>query len=250
MKKRIVLKSDSFTYPTKAENQAINKQMPKIYRLNIEHKSAFMNYWKSQNIHKAIKEEDIFWWNLCLNNRFGKLEQTYGYVITHYKRFKEFEISKAENVYTEDFLFDYYTEIFYYYYYSSRDILGQLLNSLFEIEDDESKIYFNEKFIKKISNEKIKEDSLEFVRLTSDSYKKYRNAFNHRFTPNQIDNRAKMTTIIKDNGKEIGFGTAKEISKSDFYDDIHKLMEILSNYTERLSEQINKTSYQYLKIKE
>lgn len=243
MKKRIVLKSNSFTYPTQIENQEIDRQIPKIYRLNIEHKSAFMNYLKSQNIHKAIKEEDIYWWNLCLNNRFGKLEQTYGYVVTHYKRLKEYEILNSENVYTENFLFDYYTEIFYYYYFSSRDILGQLLNSLFEIEYDESKIYFNETFIKKISNEKIKEDSLEFLSLTSDSYKKYRNAFNHRFTPNLIDNRAKMTTIIKDSGNEINFGTAKEISKSEFYNDIHKLMEILSNYTESLSEQINNTSY-------
>ena len=51
-----------------------------------------------------------------------------------------------------------------------------------------------------------------------------------------------MTTIIKDSGNEINFGTAKEISKSEFYNDIHKLMEILSNYTESLSEQINNTS--------
>lgn len=243
MKKKIVLKSDNFTYPTKNELQAVNRQIPKIYRLDIVYKPVFMNYLKSQNIHKAIKEEDIYWWNLCLNNRFGKLEQTYGYVVTHYKRLNEYEFSNSENVYTENFLFDYYTEIFYYYYFSSRDILGQLLNSLFEIEDDESKIYFNKTFIKKISNEKIKEDSLEFLSLTSDSYKKYRNAFNHRFTPNHIDNRAKMTTIIKGSGNEISFGTAKEISKSDFYNDIHKLMEILSNYTERISEQINNTSY-------
>ena len=64
----------------------------------------------------------------------------------------------------------------------------------------------------------------------------YRNAFNHRFTPNQIDNRAKTKVSIEDDGKEISFGNGKEISRLYFYNDMEALMGYLSNFMKKMIE--------------
>ena len=167
MKTTRILKADTFSYPTKEERAEINKEIPKIIRLEFDYKSAFMNYFETNDIHTAINEEDIYWWNLCLNNRFGKLNETFLYVITHYKRYNEFEIQENDNKFTEALLFDYYLEIFYYFFYSSRDVLGQFLNVLFNIKLEENKIFLNEKFTKKIPNEKIRKILDNFLTETS-----------------------------------------------------------------------------------
>lgn len=239
MRSTRILKSESFSYPTKEERKSFNKEIPKITRLNPEYKSALINFLENKKIYDAINEEDIYWWNLCLNNRYGKLTQTYLYLLTHYNRFKKFELEDNENKYTEDVLYDYYVEIFYYYFYSVRDIFGQLINVLYKLELNEDKIYLNKSFINKIPDNKIRVTFEEFLNSTSESYKNFRNAFNHRFTPTQKDNRAKTSISISDDEKEIGFGFEKEISKDEFFEDCKKLMNQLSILTKNFVEIIS-----------
>ena len=239
MKTTRILKSETFSYPTKEERREINKEIPKITRLKFDYKSAFINYLETNDIHNSINQEDIYWWNLCLSNRFGKLEKTFLYVITHYKRFNKFEIEENEAKFTESLLYDYYVEIFYYFFYSVRDVLGQLLNVLFYINLEENKIFLNKSFTRRIPNEKIRIIFENFLTKTASSYSTYRNAFNHRFTPTQRDNRAKTTISIKNNEEEIGFGFGKDISKKEFHQDTFKLMQELSQLMEKFDRIIN-----------
>ena len=172
------LKADTFKYPSKEERKKINKSTPKINRLKFDYKSSIIAILQGTSLENAIRNEDIPFWNNCLDNRLGKLTETYVYVQTHFKRFQQ----KSANENTDAILLDYYIEIFYYYYFSARDVLGQLLNVVYDLKSEEHEIYFNNKFIEKINFTIIKEALLEFLRETKDSYK-IRNFFNHRFTP-------------------------------------------------------------------
>lgn len=240
MKTTRALKSESFSYPTIEELKLYNKEIPKITRLNIEYKSALINFLEKKNIYNAINEEDTYWWNLCLNNKFGKLSQTYLYLLTHYNRFKKFERNENEFKFTEGFLQDYYVEIFYYYFYSVRDIIGQLINVIYKLEIDETKISLNKFLINKLPDAGIKLIFEDFIKETYNSNKNFRNAFTHRFTPTQKDNRAKTTISISDDEKEIGFGlTGKEISKEELYEDSKKLMNQLSVLMKSFNEYIS-----------
>ncbi|WP_018614894.1 Cthe_2314 family HEPN domain-containing protein [Segetibacter koreensis] len=225
MKTEIILKSDSFSYPTKAERKEIKKRIPKISRLDIAYISAFIDFIENSEIENAITKEDIYWWNNCLNNRIGKLNETYIYTATHYQRLERSKLHEGNQKHTDKVLFEYYVEIFYYYFFSTRDVLGQLLNIMFDLRIDETKIHLNQNFIDKIKSENIRFELKKFLENTRDSYN-IRNAFNHRFTPIHRDNRAKK--IITKQEKSISFGTAEEIHIEDYISDIENLMKHLS----------------------
>lgn len=128
MKTEIILKSDSFSYPTKDERKEIEKRIPKINRLDFKYTSAFIDFIENSDIENAIRKEDIYWWNNCLNNRIGKLNETYIYTATHFQRLERSKLQEGNQKHTDWILFEYYVEIFYYYFFSTRDVLGQLLN--------------------------------------------------------------------------------------------------------------------------
>src|SRR5215210_5453526 len=95
MKTEIILKSASFSYPTKDERKEIEKRIPKINRLDFKYKSAFIDFIENADIENAIRKEDIYWWNHCLNNRIGKLNETYIYTITHYQRLERSKLQEG-----------------------------------------------------------------------------------------------------------------------------------------------------------
>jgi hypothetical protein len=192
MNTEIILKSDSFSYTTKDERKEIEKRIPKINRLDIKYTSAFIDFIENSDIEDAIRKEDSYWWNNCLNNRIGKLNETYIYTVTHYQRLEKSKLQEDNQKHTDRILFEYYVEIFYYYFFSTRDVFGQLLNIIFDLKIDEMKIHLNQSFIDKIDSENIQLKLVRFLENTKDSYN-IRNTFNHRFTPIQIDNRAKKT---------------------------------------------------------
>lgn len=230
MKKNVTLKANSFKYPTKEERIQFNKKVPKINRLNFEYKSAFFQIINRSPFDDAVRNEDIYWWNQCLNNRIGKLTQSYIYTLTHYERFKG-DLTKK----TDEILFDYYLEIFYYYFFSTRDVLAQLLNLIFNLKVSENRLYFNKKFAEKIPHKKIQGYLVDFIDKTGHSVG-IRNSFNHRFTPNQPDNRA-WTNITKKE-RTIGFNNAKEIDLEQFISDIENLMDHFAELMNRLDKEI------------
>lgn len=225
MNKKIILRSESFQYPSKEERKFANKLLPKIPRFQFKYYSAFLNFLENGNINNAIVEEDIYWWNNCLHNRLGKLQETYCYVVTHYNRITNLNEGDNPNFNTDSLLFQYYIEIFYYYFFSTRDVLGHLLNHIFKLNVPEDKLYFNFDFVNKITDEEIKIEIINFIKKTDFSYKVYRNAFNHKFTPTQKDNRAKRSISIEEN--EIGFGDSHVIENKEFVNDINTLVSEL-----------------------
>lgn len=227
-KKTIILPADSFNYPTANERKEMKDNFLKIERLDIKYESAFFSILDDNPFELAIRKEDIYWWNNCLNNRIGKLSETLIYASTHFERLQKGVLVKD----TEEILFDYYSEIFYYYYFSTRDVLAQLLNLIFDLGLNPNKIYFNENFINNISDNEIQEYLRTFLSNTRDSYD-IRNAFNHRFTPNQKDNRA-STNIIKTDDT-ISVFTPKERSNNEIYDEIKHLQRSLSKLMNDLS---------------
>lgn len=235
MNKSIILKADTFKYPTKEERKKIQQVIPKIDHLNVDYKSAFIEIVQNQPYDSAIRNEDLYWWANCLNNRFGKLNETYTYLKTHFLRLQETQNQDSGNHYTDKILLDYYIEIFYYYYFSSRDVLAQLINVVENLKIDENKIFLNDNFIKSISSMKIKNALSNFLNKTKDSYD-IRNTFNHRFTPTHIDNRAKRN-IIKENNK-ISFYSPTEIKTEKFVDDIDNLMKQLEHLMSELVTEI------------
>ncbi len=143
MKTEIILESDSLSYPTKDERKEIEKRIPKINRLDFNCTSAFIDFLESSHIENAIRKEDIYWWNNCLNNRIGKLNETYIYTVTHHQRLERSTLQEGSQKHTDRILFEYYVEIFYYFFFSTRDVFGQLLNIIFDLRIDETKIHLN-----------------------------------------------------------------------------------------------------------
>src|SRR5215207_4974155 len=106
MKTEIILKSDSLSYPTKDERKEIEKRIPKINRLDFNCTSAFIDFLESSDIENAIRKEDIYWWNNCLNNRIGKLNETYIYTVTHHQRLERSTLQEGSQKHTDRILFE------------------------------------------------------------------------------------------------------------------------------------------------
>lgn len=235
MNKKIILKSDTFKYPTKEERIEIGKVINQIPRFNIKYKPSIIRIMKDNRVDDAIRMEDIYWWNNCLENRLGKVEQTYVFVNTHYNRHLQSIFDNLEDNHTDKLLLDYFIEIFYYYFFSSRDILAQLLNLFYNLKIAENKIFLNEKFVEKMSSIKTKEALYDFLKETKDSYN-IRNTFNHRFTPTQMDSRAKQNIVKEDN--KLGFHSPKEVKTEMFIEDIKGLINHLGKLMSKLNNEI------------
>jgi hypothetical protein len=231
----ITLNSDTFKYPTREERKKIKKLIPKIDRLKVEYKSATIGILQDSSVETAIRSEDIYWWCNCLNNRLGRLTETFVYVQTHYLRGQEKKDEESQNLHTDKILLDYFIEIFYYYFFSARDVLGQLLNIFCDLKIEEHKIFLNERFVEKIRSKEIKNGLTDFLNNTKDSYN-IRNSFNHRFTPTDKDFRAKMN-IIKE-GNKISFYSAQEVKVETFLGDIENLMKHFGCLMNKLTKEI------------
>lgn len=224
MKTAITLKADTFKYPTKEERRIINSLTPKIERFKAEYKSATIEILKKSSFETAVGAEDIYWWCNCANNRIGKLEETFVYVQTHYRREQEIKNEKFKDRHTDKILLDYFIELFYYYFFSTRDVIGQLLNICCNLKVKEYKMFLSEKFVERIQSKEIKSALTDFLNNTKSSYN-IRNSFNHRFTPINHDFRAARNIIKDDN--IISFYSAQELKNEIFVADIENLMNRL-----------------------
>ncbi len=224
MNKSITLKADTFRYPTKAERNKIQELIPEIKRLTVDYKPAIIEIIQQQPFDTAVRNEDVYWWVNCVNNRLGKLTETYVNAMTHFSRLQEPQNLETENHYTDEILLDHYIEIFYYYYFSTRDVLAQLINVSEDLKNEEHRIFLNDVFLNSISHIEIKNALTDFICNTKNSYG-IRNTFNHRFTPTHLDNRAKKN-IIKE-GDTISFYYPTKRKVEEFIDDIDNLMKQL-----------------------
>lgn len=235
MNTTLTLTADSFRYPTQEERRRIREIIPEISQFNPAYKSAIIDIIINGYADSAIRNEDIYWWCNCVNNRIGKIEETFIYVKTHQYRVDSNNITDSVITFTDRILLEYYIEIFYYYFFSFRDLLGQLLNIYFDLKIDEKGKFFNKEFMGKIKSDPIKTPLVDFLKMTHNS-SNIRNSFVHRFTPTHRDLRSSVN--IKKDNHIINFDMPQEVKVGEFVEDIENMIRYLSVLMEKLTKEI------------
>jgi hypothetical protein len=233
-------KSEDFKYPTIEERKTANAILPKFSSFKFEYQSGIALIFNRELSPKEIeKRANLFYWDICLGNKFGKLRETYIYLLTNYYRGFNEDCSKSS--FSGDsinhFLFDYYSEIFYYYYFSSIDIILQIINLYYTIGISEMKIRLNDEFLKKIKDEDVKKLLNTFKENTKEA-SELRNSFTHRFTPNLPENRIYVTEEF-DGRKLVGKGNISDSQK--LTNNMKMILEELSSLTTKLKENFKAT---------
>lgn len=233
----MILKWEDFKYPTEEEVLAILKEIPTLSDFGFKIKNPtdifFIN--KSTRNQDILRSDHLRWWNFCLGNRFGRLRQTFEYVLVHFNRGISIDFNTdSPQIMLNSILFDYYAEIFYYLYFSSLDIIAQILNLYFMLGIDEKKV----DFVKILSSDiTIKSTLIEMNESIKDT-RDCRNAFTHRFTPTLNDPRI---ILIKDGNMEaLGMGSGKRFELDFILENIKESTQILADLMNCLKEYVEK----------
>lgn len=200
--KAITLRADDFRYPTKEERKKAKERHPELQHFDFKYQheleAVLVN---GKSLKEASSNNNLYWWNICLLNRLGKLSETYTYLFTSYDR----SFPGTSNKYTQEeavnrLQFDYYAEVFFYFFVSVRDTAGQIINIYYQLGKTEFGQRFDEKFFNKI--EAIDPTIGKLLRSFDDATAKaidLRNSFTHRFSPTESDYR---TVCIEQDGTE------------------------------------------------
>lgn len=226
----MILLREDFNYPSKSEIDKISNEIPRIDILGFKYTS------KTKAIFSGILNEEVkridhlFWWDYCLGNRFGRLRQTFEYILVHYMRgITELNNPKSPRETANTLLVDYYSEAFYYFYFTSLDIIAQIINVYFRLNIDEDKVDFTKI---KIKETKVKHLLEQFYEYNKQS-RELRNTFTHRFSPTMGDFRA-QTVMGEDDQNILGFGSNKQIALDTIVCDIKNAMRMLSTLLDQL----------------
>ena len=229
------IESGEFKYPSTVERLEAKKKIPYFNCFGFKYKSVFESVFvANQSFDSASKSENLYNWDECLENRFGKLRETYIYTITNSNRgflddYSECSLCQIVN----HLMFDYYAEIFYYYFFSTRDIIAQILRLYHDVNIEEDNLYFNTKFIAKINDKRIQEILSKFLEETGDA-SNFRNGFAHRFTPIMPDGRTKTTV---EDGKEcLSISVGRSTSTVEIIKNIDNSLNSLENLMQSLKE--------------
>lgn len=237
MSKKII-KPRYYKYPSLLERKNINDKIPQYERFNFKKIKVFESILSHKlSIEETNRLDNLFHWDMCLSNKFGKLKETHLFIITHSERgFNENPLSCNQREIVDRILFDYYVEIFYYYFFSTIENIAQILNIYFNLKIDEGDIYFNQSLFNKISNNQIKEQLELFYKTISDA-KKIRNSFTHKFPINEKDYRTKLS---KKNEKiTLSGGSGEIISTGKILNDITDITNSLKNLTDKLKLELS-----------
>lgn len=229
----MIIESDQYKYPSKEEGLEAQKKIPYFNCFGFKHKSVLESVFvANQSFDSASKSGNLYHWDECLVNRFGKLRQTYIYTITNSNRgFLDDYSESVPHQMVNHLMFDYYAEIFYYYFFSTRDIIAQILRLYYDVKIEEDNLYFNPKFIAKINDIRIQEILNKFLEETGDA-SNFRNGFAHRFTPNMPDSRTKAT--VEDGKKCLGISVGRSISSLEIIENIDNSLNSLANLMQSL----------------
>jgi hypothetical protein len=160
-------KSEDFKFPSLEERKEAYSNYPNIRRFGFpEHSIAnlFNNTTSSFDVaaYEVQRDAYLFYWDLCLLNKLGKMHESYVNLIVNYNRgVPDNNSAFDEEFESNKFLFDFYTETFYYFYISARDYIGQIISVFCRLRKKENEVDFN-KLINQISNENIKAIIKEF----------------------------------------------------------------------------------------
>lgn len=194
MKKEITFKADDFKYPTADEIKFADSKCPKFNNFGFADNSVVISILQGQPVKEASIEDNLYWWDLLLKNRFGSLRGAYYDALTHYRRgFKDDYRECSDQDMVHRLLFDSNAEIFYYFFFVTTDVISQILNLFFQCNIHEDKVAFNNKLMKEISDLNVKQALKVFLDETRLA-RYFRNGFTHRFSVNYPDYRSKIET--------------------------------------------------------
>jgi len=234
----MIINADDFKYPSKKERIEAQINLPKFDVFGFNYIDELVSIFKEKKtLHEASRSGNLYWWDNCLQNRFGKLRETFIYTITNYNRGFSDDISLCpENKIVNRISFDYYAEIFYYYFFSSRDIIAQIIRLYYSIKIEENKLHFDNALILKINDLTVKDAVIFFYKATKDA-SDYRNGFAHRFPLNLPDYRSIIT--IDEGHKSLSKGGGGFISSENIVENIILSLNSLSILMKELKKNMN-----------
>jgi hypothetical protein len=228
MKQKLYFSTDKLLYPSKEEWLESEKQFPDIRNFGFPYKREFELIFGSKiPLNEKPRESNLYWWDLCLTNKIGKLKLAFISLNTHFQRYtKEFEINRNE-INIHRLQFDFYLESYFYFLFSLRDNIFQIINLYFYLKIDEEKVSIPELF-KELKKKKISMIHLLLSKLIEDfkDASDIRNSFTHRFPKNQKDYR-----MIFDKDKMILYpGTGKEMAPSELMPIVKDSLQIMDKF--------------------
>lgn len=227
------IKASDFIYPSRKERKEISKGYPKISIFNFPYVNEFESLIESRKNPEIVhKENNLYWWNNCLQNKLGSLYQSYINTLTHYNRgVPDGRIVKYEASNIPTLLqFNFYSEIFYYFFFSACEITGQIVSIYYDLPLTEKEVSLN-KVCKKIEDRGVKDILTEFMEK-NERASEFRNAFTHRFPKNRPDYRTKMEET--DGKKMLHFFNKPEVLPRDIIENIKASLNNLSVLLESL----------------
>ena len=231
----ITIKSSDYKYPTKEERVRVHADSRSLSPFGFEDIDELKALFEERLPFEEVKRlSDLYSWDTCLLNKLGKLTETNVLLKTSYQRglLEQTEIEKAIN----NYLFDYYTEIYYFYFFSARDLIAQIINVFYKLKIKDTDVDFG----RLVNNKKltiINKIMTDFF-TTTKATNEIRNSFTHRFPSNYPDKRAE---IIEDNGRiSYGFGSDTVIPAKDLVDNINESQNKLADLIMKLKVEFNK----------
>ncbi len=184
-------------YPTEEEFSIASKNFPKISIFGFKKTNGLLGFLNSdKDKGLIIKEVELYNWDRAFEYRLNNLKRSYIFSKTHFDRgvYRENEEQIEKNKVVNEYMFNYYAEIFYYHIVTLKDSILQIINSFYDCGLEEYQVD-NNRLIKKVDilgNEMI--DILEEINNDEIIFNKIRNTFTHQFPNNISDNRLKKKT--------------------------------------------------------
>jgi hypothetical protein len=233
-----VLKSKYYKYPSKSEKEGTKHSIPTFYYFNIPYVNEMHLFLEGKvTIEEASRRNHIYHWNIHLKNRLGKLRETYWYLIILYQRGFSDDYKKCnDEELVNKVQFSYYGEIFYYLFFSTRDVLGQFINSLYGLGIEEENLKFSIKSFEKIEDEIVKSGIYDFLKETKMA-NNYRNGFTHRFP---IDTPDRRTLVDHSEDKTfISRKTGSFVTSSELIENMTEVLNSLKSLLNKIKNQAN-----------
>lgn len=239
-KDKIIFSIDEFKYPSKEEFKLYSKEFPKIVFFNFAYNSPIAILIKN---NKSLEEEslkgNLYWWNHCLINRYWNVHISFISTMTSYYRgFSDDYTTSTKSELINHLLFENNSELFYYYFFSARDIIAQIINIYYNLNQKENHVHFDKNLIKLIPENAVKEAMNKFL-IETVIASGIRNGYAHRFTPSINDLR---TIFEMKNGKEtLSFGGKNSTSSKEIIKNMNQSIESLAKLIKSLKKFIKQS---------
>jgi len=250
---KIILRLEDFSYLNKKEFLRAETRFPSLSRLGFvspHHEFTLTSLLnskpaESEAYDQRIRDRHLFVWDIALSNKIGKLRFSFLNAFTYYERMNG-DNSKIDNSDPNRLLFDLYTEVFYNMFFSVNDLLAQIMNVYFKFGVPEDKVKWQKEFKaffgKDERSKKILEYEERFCKETKEA-REIRNAFTHRFPPNQPFDQFDLESALRE-GLQTGILTDSPTDSSwppdkmiiNMEDSANKLCEFLAYLKSELSK--------------